>query len=511
MCSLLNSSDPGGLYVLLPPVPKSKGKETKQPQPTDPTIPPHLQHLVMTKMPLETCPWNLSGPQFPPPTAIQQRYCYPKGSHEYSRERGGALWTMYTNHGKEDTKFRLFHVYYSQKRAIAKIFEDVTGSAGSSGSSGGGGGGGGGGSSKGADKRHRSSEAVKTTKRHKGDGSKSTSKMASQQAQQQHHNLSHSHYYRQPFAYRPAAPFAGTADARFSFQQPSMLPPPSPVRTNGGLNATLVARSIQNPCSSGPVGASTGHGASVTGHTGTYLKIGTNESDTTGASSVTEPTSHTFSESGIFRAGSRDGDDLTFGLGSMSGLSNINFSASGGDGDRFSPVDIDNAVQNDLRRAEQYQHQQQRQQSLHQYRQPRPQQQQQPLIPSNLNSCQQLARLLELTHDAIREKIRSMHPSEQGAFLSIYSNWAQFLSQSPLGDLPGRSACQASQATGQQQEQQQTSGGPHSQQPCHHRQHPQSAAAAAQQHGHRSPLRPIKKEDEGKMCDTSRVKNFAAV
>lgn len=51
------------------------------------------------------------------PTPIQQRYCYPKGRVEYSSRKGGALWTMYGSDGKEDTEFRLLHVYLSPKRA----------------------------------------------------------------------------------------------------------------------------------------------------------------------------------------------------------------------------------------------------------------------------------------------------------------------------------------------------------------------------------------------------------
>lgn len=72
----------------------------------------------MHDLPPETCPWSLSGPQFPQPTAIQQRYCYPKGRPEYSSRKGGALWTMYRNDGKEDLEYRLLHVYYSAKRAV---------------------------------------------------------------------------------------------------------------------------------------------------------------------------------------------------------------------------------------------------------------------------------------------------------------------------------------------------------------------------------------------------------
>lgn len=83
-------------------------------------VPAHLKHLTIGKMPSETCSWSLSGPQFPQPTAIQQRYCYPKGNPKYSGRKGGALWTMYGRDGKEDLEFRLLHVYFSPKRAANK-------------------------------------------------------------------------------------------------------------------------------------------------------------------------------------------------------------------------------------------------------------------------------------------------------------------------------------------------------------------------------------------------------
>jgi hypothetical protein len=68
----------------------------------------------------ETCPWSLSGPQFPIPTAIQQRYCYPKGTPEYSSRKGGALWTMCGPNNAEHVEYRLLHVYFSAKRAVNK-------------------------------------------------------------------------------------------------------------------------------------------------------------------------------------------------------------------------------------------------------------------------------------------------------------------------------------------------------------------------------------------------------
>lgn len=82
-------------------------------------VPSILSHLVEEVRPQEAeiCPWSLSGPQYPPPTAIQQRYCYPQGNPEYSSRTGGALFTMYGRDGKENLEFRVLHVYRSAKRA----------------------------------------------------------------------------------------------------------------------------------------------------------------------------------------------------------------------------------------------------------------------------------------------------------------------------------------------------------------------------------------------------------
>lgn len=106
-----------GLYVLLRPEKRSKGQKECEdvPQP-----PKHLEHLLLPTKMSETCPWSLSGPQFPQPTGIQQRYCYPKGSPGYSSQIGGALWTICGSDGKEDLEFRLLHVYFSAKRAVNK-------------------------------------------------------------------------------------------------------------------------------------------------------------------------------------------------------------------------------------------------------------------------------------------------------------------------------------------------------------------------------------------------------
>jgi hypothetical protein len=115
-----------GLYVLLQPEKKRKqhgsAAEALRANRKDKgnKVPDHLKRLLMKELPPATCPWSLSGPQFPQPTAIQQRYCYPKGNAEYAGRKGGALWTMYGRDGKEDFQFRLLHVYFSAKRATNK-------------------------------------------------------------------------------------------------------------------------------------------------------------------------------------------------------------------------------------------------------------------------------------------------------------------------------------------------------------------------------------------------------
>jgi hypothetical protein len=79
-----------GLYILLKPQKKKKSLEAFN----HTKVPSNLMTCVMPDIPPPNCPWSLSGPQFPQPTAIQQRYCYPKGDADYSSQKGGALWTM---------------------------------------------------------------------------------------------------------------------------------------------------------------------------------------------------------------------------------------------------------------------------------------------------------------------------------------------------------------------------------------------------------------------------------
>ena len=60
-----------------------------------PKVPSSLMDLVNVDIPKsKSLTWSLSGPQFPKPTAIQQRYCYPRGDYDYCNHKGGALWTM---------------------------------------------------------------------------------------------------------------------------------------------------------------------------------------------------------------------------------------------------------------------------------------------------------------------------------------------------------------------------------------------------------------------------------
>ena len=112
-----------GLYVLLkPPTKKTKTKKSNflSLPSIGTTAPPHLKHLEIacTSFPSRKCKWGLSGPQFPTPTAIQQRYCYPRGHPDYANRKGAALWTMYDRDGRESFEFRLLHVYFSLKRAL---------------------------------------------------------------------------------------------------------------------------------------------------------------------------------------------------------------------------------------------------------------------------------------------------------------------------------------------------------------------------------------------------------
>jgi len=100
-----------GLYVLK--MADNRAKVGRNPT----TIPSNLAPYVMNSFPPLKCPWSLSGPQFPNPAPLQQRYCYPRGDTEYASRKGGSLWTIVDDDGKEDLTYRLLHVYFSEKRA----------------------------------------------------------------------------------------------------------------------------------------------------------------------------------------------------------------------------------------------------------------------------------------------------------------------------------------------------------------------------------------------------------
>ena len=129
-----------GIYILLKPC-----KDDRVDLSIEKYVPSNLKSLVCLKYrDCKSCPWSLSGPQFPQPSSFQQRYCYPRGDPTYSDGKGGALWTkvrclqmhvmivinlfllyFLTNYekcvgGKEIVEYRLLHVYHSTKRAINK-------------------------------------------------------------------------------------------------------------------------------------------------------------------------------------------------------------------------------------------------------------------------------------------------------------------------------------------------------------------------------------------------------
>ncbi|KAL7469133.1 hypothetical protein ACHAXS_009384 [Conticribra weissflogii] len=83
-------------------------------------IPSNLTDMVLPDSELAlkpSCQWSISGPQNSRSHRMNQRYCYPRGQREYSRNRGGSMWTQSDEYGNELTEYRLFQVYHSRKRA----------------------------------------------------------------------------------------------------------------------------------------------------------------------------------------------------------------------------------------------------------------------------------------------------------------------------------------------------------------------------------------------------------
>lgn len=84
-----------GMYVLL------KGSET----------PSSLTDRVLSADDLSTlarCPWSLSGPQQKDSSkTVQQRYCYPRGSTNYSSDKGAIMYTKVDDNGVEGHDVRV--------------------------------------------------------------------------------------------------------------------------------------------------------------------------------------------------------------------------------------------------------------------------------------------------------------------------------------------------------------------------------------------------------------------
>jgi hypothetical protein len=196
------------------------------------------------------------------------------------------------------------------------------------------------------------------------------------------------------------------------------------------------------------------------------------------SSSVTEPTSnkqrHT-TKTGIFRGKVKDGgrnDDEDYGLTNMSGLADFNFSTGFGAADfarHEGTADPSRSLEAQERLSRhlpsyQYEHiwqspnnyyyyhhhdqqqhhrEQERQYPIQQQREQ--QEQSRSALPSRVENCQQLERLLDSMHHNILASIRSVPTTEQGQFLCIYSEWGKMLSQFPLREYPRLVSCGQSQ------------------------------------------------------------------
>lgn len=76
---------PVGLYVLLKPQkPATKKNAAFANNYNGSVVPDKVKHLMVNEDQFAPADkWSLSGPQFPKPSPIQQRYCYPRASPEY--------------------------------------------------------------------------------------------------------------------------------------------------------------------------------------------------------------------------------------------------------------------------------------------------------------------------------------------------------------------------------------------------------------------------------------------
>jgi hypothetical protein len=381
----------------------------------------------------ETCPWSLSGPQFPIPTAIQQRYCYPKGTPEYSSRKGGALWTMCGPNNAENVEFRLLHVYFSAKRAVNKgIDTDEI--------------------EREQAKRHRDDSSFAASVSSKSHGSMTAKK------KRKTTTLAHERAVRSPWQQRLESKHqkAHSGTTKSSVRTPvaainmsSKLPPHSPLvskkrvaRRQPGESSWVSpseASSGNPPQEYGasfggnafyPVGSFDAHD-SIAGNGDGSLRLGVV------APSVALPHPYTSINRNVFRSQGEETSDTR----NHSGGGATHHSFLDGREDSFdllrgmdSLMDI---MQDPLslwsKPSEEYM---QSPSALSRLPHTREQQLQQQQRPSEPCSSGALAHRLEVLHQNIRDVILDCPPSERGELLSVVANWASCLARSPLDHLP---------------------------------------------------------------------------
>ena len=343
----------------------------------------------MKDIPDEVCPWSLSGPQFPQPTAIQQRYCYPKGSADYSSRKGGALWTMYGPEGRENLDYRLLHVYFSAKRAV----------------------------NKGISASEVEHEQAKRKRDDTSVASKSVSSQSTGKKKRKMNYVANDRAVRSPWQdpkrYNPrgsaaSAPAKCLSPRRYVFGNPGLLPPHSPftmkkpyVSPTGGSTETSIDRQPSNDEGSSfsklpfhDVGSFDGNdGDMITGQ-----GVGRNPH-------------------GVFRP---QGDDTSARIQHLLGSNSFEESL----------LQLEQAWHHDplfaigLTRSDEVE------ESDVSYINDASRNLEQP------DSSELLAQRLESLQVKIRNGILAHPPEEQGRLVSVVANWARCLAQSPLGPLP---------------------------------------------------------------------------
>ena len=419
-----------GLFVLLPPQKskngvsgkKKKGNVVEDRKDAEAILSPHLHHLIAKEIPSATCPWNLSGPQFPKPTSLQQRYCYPRGSKEYSKGRAAALWTAYDTNGVEKTDFRLLHVYTSEKRGNSNVDGHTEES--------------------GPDKRAKHMMGVSPTVSFLNPVPANQSPFRHQHHRQSHHQGDPKNYighpvdsrygYSQQFSH--FSPINGKD--RYSKLNRRFLSPPS--RVKSVLPGSLMNRSVGGDAIETEKDTSGKKGGAVEENERYEIQDVVLKS-ASGSSSVTQPTSNTQAATDILRDDLEDfEDDEHYGLGNMSGLPDFTFPNSFDNSDSPLLGDRDEAFYSEQQKHScrwypSYPPHQQLGQYPHQYHHQYHHQDQH--YGYRVRNCQQLEALLRSTHQHVLSSIRLISPLEQGRFLSVYSEWGKMVSRFPLQDL----------------------------------------------------------------------------